>query len=55
MGHEEFPHETTVDQWFTESQFESYRSLGLVIAQNALAGEREDVQRILSGFLDPPA
>ena len=26
--HPEFPHETTADQWFTESQFESYRALG---------------------------
>jgi Patatin-like phospholipase len=26
--HGPFPHETTVDQWFTESQFESYRLLG---------------------------
>jgi hypothetical protein len=26
--HQEFPHESTVDQWFSESQFESYRSLG---------------------------
>jgi len=25
----EFPHETTGDQWFSESQFESYRMLGL--------------------------
>jgi hypothetical protein len=24
----EFPHESTVDQWFSESQFESYRALG---------------------------
>ncbi len=24
-----FPHESTVDQWFSESQFESYRVLGL--------------------------
>ena len=24
----EFPHETTGDQWFSESQFESYRALG---------------------------
>jgi hypothetical protein len=24
----EFPHESTVDQWFSESQFESYRTLG---------------------------
>jgi hypothetical protein len=27
-----FPHETTADQFFSESQFESYRSLGLYIA-----------------------
>jgi hypothetical protein len=25
----EFPHESTLDQWFSESQFESYRMLGL--------------------------
>jgi len=27
-AHDEFPHESTVDQWFSESQFESYRQLG---------------------------
>lgn len=27
----DFPHETTGDQWFSESQFESYRRLGLHI------------------------
>ena len=26
--HKDFPHESTTDQWFTESQFESYRRLG---------------------------
>ena len=26
--HPAFPHESTLDQWFTESQFESYRRLG---------------------------
>jgi hypothetical protein len=26
--HESFPHESTLDQWFGESQFESYRILG---------------------------
>jgi hypothetical protein len=26
--HAAFPHESTVDQWFSESQFESYRRLG---------------------------
>ena len=24
----DFPHEPTADQWFSESQFESYRRLG---------------------------
>jgi hypothetical protein len=26
--HASFPHESTIDQWFSESQFESYRQLG---------------------------
>ena len=28
--HDAFPHESTVDQFFTESQFESYRQLGAI-------------------------
>ena len=32
----EFPHEPTRNQWFSESQFESYRRLGYVIGLNAL-------------------
>ena len=28
LQHEHFPHDSTLDQWFTESQFESYRRLG---------------------------
>jgi hypothetical protein len=35
-AHSAFPHETTVDQWFTESQFESYRSLGREITSDVL-------------------
>jgi len=27
-SHASFPHETTADQFFSESQFESYRALG---------------------------
>jgi hypothetical protein len=34
MANPDFPHESTTDQWFTESQFESYRSLGLDIAKD---------------------
>jgi hypothetical protein len=32
----EFPHQSTGDQWFDESQFESYRALGYHIAREAL-------------------
>jgi hypothetical protein len=32
-----FPHQTTGDQWFDESQFESYRRLGCHIAGKALS------------------
>ena len=35
-AHSTFPHETTTDQWFTESQFESYRSLGFEITDQIL-------------------
>jgi hypothetical protein len=30
--HELYPHEPTADQWFSESQFESYRKLGEHVA-----------------------
>jgi hypothetical protein len=36
-GHTEFPDQSTADQWFDESQFESYRRLGLYTMQK-LAG-----------------
>ena len=32
-----FPHDSTANQWFSESQFESYRKLGRHVAQTALA------------------
>ncbi len=32
-----FPHQSTGDQWFDESQFESYRTLGYHVAQTALS------------------
>ena len=38
-AHPDFPHESTTDQWFTESQFESYRSLGLDITNDILSRE----------------
>ena len=32
--HSEFPHESTANQWFTESQFESYRRLGQHVVES---------------------
>ena len=37
-AHAEFPHESTSDQWFGESQFESYRKLGHHIARLVFRG-----------------
>jgi hypothetical protein len=37
-----FPHETTADQFFTESQMESYRSLGAHVIEKVLGAEGED-------------
>lgn len=38
----EFPHQSTADQWFSESQFESYRKLGMHIAQETFARYQDD-------------
>jgi hypothetical protein len=38
-GHHAFPNDTTTDQWFTESQFESYRRLGEVSVRSYPADE----------------
>ena len=37
-AHPEFPHESTGDQFFSESQFESYRRLGLHVLRSAFDG-----------------
>ncbi len=36
--HPAFPHETTGDQFFDETQFEVYRALGYLIADRAFKG-----------------
>jgi hypothetical protein len=37
-----FPHDSTVNQWFTESQFESYRRLGHHVAQITFSAASPD-------------
>ena len=39
LEHPDFPHESTADQFFSESQFESYRQLGKLAAEEALADQ----------------
>jgi hypothetical protein len=39
-GNPAFPHESTTDQWFSESQLESYRALGASIAEFVCSGGR---------------
>jgi hypothetical protein len=36
--HDSFPHESTIDQWFSESQFEAYRKLGYHEVMTSLPG-----------------
>lgn len=36
--HAEFPHQTTADQFFSESQFESYRALGYHVGREVFRG-----------------
>src|SRR4029077_5694408 len=49
-----FPHETTADQFFSESQFESYRTLGFEIMDGVLRNAAENVDTIAdAGILSP--
>jgi hypothetical protein len=41
---EAFPHQSTLDQFFDESQFESYRALGLACASAAIAKINENIR-----------
>jgi hypothetical protein len=51
-AHPEFPHESTGDQWFAESQFESYRRLGYKIARTVLAGAEDIRQNDMESIFD---
>ena len=48
--HPLFPHESTANQFFTEPQFEAYRSLGYHAASRAIAEHAE-----LAGLAEPQA
>jgi hypothetical protein len=55
---ESFPHESTVDQFFNETQFESYRALGLYVMERLSqrmpktgAGTFEEFVRSVKGYV----
>ena len=52
--HPEFPQQSTADQWFDESQFESYRELGFVAADKLFARAKSAAPSIESVFAAIP-
>jgi hypothetical protein len=46
--YKEFPHQSTADQFFSESQFESYRRLGLHIVRSAFEETRDWRHQLLA-------
>ncbi len=47
--HPRFPHQTTADQWFAESQFESYRKLGKHALLEVMQCAAEDARQAAGG------
>jgi hypothetical protein len=55
--HPEFPHQSTTDQWFDESQFEAYRKLGhytttTVLEKSAVEPQPSQQRPLLDLFVD---
>jgi hypothetical protein len=49
---EMFPHDSTVDQFFSESQFESYRMLGEYIMEKLCHNRVRDFGRFIRGIVE---
>lgn len=52
-AHEAFPHESTADQFFSESQMESYRALGAHIVETVLGKKSREPSNAPMAALDP--
>ncbi|WP_315724805.1 MULTISPECIES: patatin-like phospholipase family protein [unclassified Bradyrhizobium] len=54
--HPEFPHESTTNQWFGETQFEAYRALGAFVMGEALKashiGKGTEIADLFGAFAD---
>lgn len=51
-SHPEFPHQSTADQWFDESQFESYRMLGVHVLDSVLESALQKARKSQNGSID---
>lgn len=47
-----FPHDTTANQWFTESQFESYRALGSHVVRTICGANSERTEMTVEQFIE---
>jgi hypothetical protein len=47
-----FPHESTADQFFSESQFESYRMLGAYTMEKLCSGATANFESFIKGIND---
>jgi hypothetical protein len=52
--HPEFPQQSTADQWFNESQFESYRELGFVAAKETFGFAKSEAPTMEEIFTSMP-
>jgi hypothetical protein len=54
MMYREFPHESTANQWFDETRFESYRRLGYHVAESAITGANAEAAALFGDLLQEP-
>jgi hypothetical protein len=58
-AHDQFPHEPTADQWFNESQTESYRMLGLhtmdEICRSLTGPGLDNIRKAAEDYIKPSA
>jgi hypothetical protein len=54
MMYREFPHESTANQWFDETRFESYRRLGYHVAESAITGATAEAAALFGDLLQEP-
>lgn len=63
LVHQEFPHQSTLDQFFDEEQFEAYRQLGVhvmdglfspaLVGTEPMSGTRDWFRRLAANLLEP--